>query len=281
MCIRRSFPGKVHFGGYMNNKLKQILANGKPAIGSWIGFSDPYAVEMMADVGFDWLLIDMEHFPMSKETLRTILMACKGSDSAPVVRVPVNSIDYIQAALDLGAQGVMTPMTNSAENAKRAVEFCHYPPMGRRGFGPIRASRYFQDTERYRREANGEIALFVQIETPEAVGNAHEILGVAGIDGAFIGNGDLANFMNHGQPGSEAVQEVVDRLIEMAGKISMPIGLPTWSQEECNHYVQRGAQLLTIGSDMGFLANGARGDLLKVRTLLETAKHGLVESYTK
>ena len=281
MCIRRSFPGKVHFGGYMNNKLKQILANGKPAIGSWIGFSDPYAVEIMADIGFDWLLVDMEHFPMSKETLRTILMACKGSASVPVVRVPVNSLDYIQTALDLGAQGVMTPMVNSAENAKQAVEFSHYPPMGRRGFGPVRASRYSQDVERYRREANDEIALFVQIETPEAAGNAREIFDTAGIDGAFIGNGDLANFMNHGQPGSEEVQEVVDRLIEMAGKKSVPIGLPTWSQQECDRYVQRGAQLLTIGSDMGFLGNGARGDLSKVRASLETAKQGLVESYKK
>ena len=103
----------------MKNRLKQLLADGKPALGTWIGFSDPYSVEVLADAGFDWLLIDMEHFPMSKEALRTILMACKGSDSTPVVRVPVNSVDYIQAALDLGAQGVMTPMVNSASDAKR------------------------------------------------------------------------------------------------------------------------------------------------------------------
>jgi len=265
----------------MNNKLKQILASGKPAIGSWVGFSDPYSVEMIAAVGFDWLLIDMEHFPVSKESLRNVLMACKGSESSPVVRVPVNSRDYIQTVLDLGAHGVMVPMINCAEDAKRAVEFSRYPPLGRRGFGPTRASRYYQDGGEYRREANDEVALFVQIETPEAFGNAGDILGVAGIDGAFIGNGDLANFMNHGQTGSEAVQEIVDRLIEIAGKISMPIGLPTWSEQECNHYVQRGAQLFTIGSDMSFLVNGARGDLSKVRSLLETTKQGLVETLKK
>jgi 4-hydroxy-2-oxoheptanedioate aldolase len=265
----------------MKNTLKQMLANGRPAIGSWIGFSDPYAVELVADLGFDWLLIDMEHFPMSRETLRTILMACKGSASVPVVRVPVNSVDYIQAALDIGAQGVMTPMINSAKDAKHAVDFSHYPPLGRRGFGPIRASRYLQDAEQYRREANDDIALIVQIETPEAVENAREILDTVGIDAAFIGNGDLANFMNHGQPGSEAVQEIVYRLIEMAGTIALPVGLPTWSEQEYRHYVDRGAQLFTIGSDMSFLASGARGDLLKVRSLLETAKQGLVESANK
>jgi 4-hydroxy-2-oxoheptanedioate aldolase len=262
----------------MNKTLKQLLAAGKPALGSWIGFSDPYAVELMADIGFDWLLIDMEHFPVTKESLRTILMACKGSVSAPVVRVPVNSRDYIQTVLDLGAQGVMVPMINSGQDAKRAVEFSHYPPLGCRGLGPTRASRYYQDSGQYRREANDEIVLLVQIETPEAARNASEILATPGIDGAFIGNGDLANFMNHGQAGSAAVQEVVDRLIETAGKISMPIGLPTWSEQECQRYVQLGAQLFTIGSDMSFLVNGARGELSKVRISVETAKHKLIES---
>jgi 4-hydroxy-2-oxoheptanedioate aldolase len=255
----------------MKNKLKQLLAHGKPAIGSWVGFGDAYAVEMMADLGFDWLLIDMEHFPLSKESLRTMLMACKGSDTAPVVRVPVSSVDYIQAALDLGAQGVMAPMINSAGDAKSAVDFSRYPPLGRRGFGPIRASQYLKDLEKYRHEANDEIALFLQIETPEAVSHAREILDTKGIDGVFIGNGDLANFMNHGQP-CDAVQEVVDRVIDLACGISMPVGLPVWSQPECNRYVERGARLLTIGSDMGFLASGARAELSATRKLLESTK---------
>ncbi len=163
-------------------------------------------------------------------------------------------------------------MIDSAKDALRAVEFCRYPPKGRRGFGPVRASRYLRDMEEYRREANGEIALFVQIETPEAVQNAPEIFGSAGVDGVFIGNGDLASFMNHGQAGSDEVQQVVNRLIDMARSVSMPTGLPVWSGEECEAYVRRGACLLTVGSDLGFLANGARADLSKVRRFVETAK---------
>ena len=124
----------------MANKLKQILEKGKPAIGTWLGCSDPYFVEMMADLGFDWLLIDMEHIPISQEGLRTMLMACKGSDSAILVRVSLNSRNYIQAALDLGAHGVMVPMVNSRTDAERAVEFTRYPPIGRRGLGPVRAA---------------------------------------------------------------------------------------------------------------------------------------------
>ncbi len=255
-----------------------MLGNAEPAIGSWIGFSDPYTVEMIADIGFDWLLIDMEHFPMSKETLRTVLMACKGSVSVPVVRVPVNSTDYIAAALDLGAQGVMTPMVNSSADAQRAVERSRYPPLGCRGFGPIRASGYLKDIEGYRKEANQEIALFVQIETPNGVKNASQILDTDGIDGIFIGNGDLANFMQEGQPGSADVQDVVDSLIHLATGASMPVGLPTWSEAECTHYAQRGAHLLTVGSDMGFLAKGAKAGLSGVRVALEKVKYRLAES---
>lgn len=255
----------------MKNKLKQLLADKKPALGSWVGFADPYSVEMMASLGLDWLLIDMEHFPLTRESLRTMVMACKGSETAVIARVPVNTVDYVQGALDLGADGVMTPMINSAADVKKAVEFARYPPLGRRGFGPIRASRYLQNTEQYRREANSEAALFIQIETPEAASHAEEIMDTPGIDGIFVGNGDLANFINNSQP-SDAVQEVVDRVIGLARTRSMPIGLPVWSPQECQRYVSMGANLLTIGSDISFLSNAVKAELSATRKFLAAAK---------
>lgn len=265
---------------FMPNNLKEILKNDKPALGTWLACSDPYFVEMMAGLGFDWLLIDMEHIPISQEGLRTMLIACKGSDSVPVVRVSLNSREYIQAALDLGAQGVMVPMVNSRADAERAVEYTRYPPMGRRGLGPIRAGQYGKNDSVYRASANEEIQLFVQIETPEAVKNIREIVGVKGINGLYIGNGDLANFMNDGQVGSAAVQKVVEDLIQLAKEASLPIGLPTWSPTECHYYVELGAQLLTIGSDMRFAANGALMELAGTRQLVnkESAIPGTVES---
>jgi 2-keto-3-deoxy-L-rhamnonate aldolase RhmA len=256
---------------HMANRLKEILQKGKPAIGTWLGCSDPYFVEMMADLGFDWLLIDMEHIPISQEGLRTMLMACKGSESTILVRVSLNSRNYIQASLDLGAQGIMVPMVNSGADAERAVEFARYPPLGRRGLGPVRAGRYGKNDAGYRKTANEENLLFVQIETPEAVHNVEEILNVKGIDGLFIGNGDLANFMNDGQAGSATVQKVVDDLIELAARRSLPVGLPTWSPEEYHRYAQRGAQLLTIGSDLRFAANGGTTELLGTRELLKNS----------
>ena len=195
-------------------------------------------------------------------------MACKGSESVPIVRVASASAEHVQAALDLGAQGVMLPMTNTAADAELAVQYCRYPPQGRRGFGPVRAARYMKEAESYRREANEEILLFVQIETPEAVRNASAILSTPGIDGIYIGNGDLANFMNgDAKAGSANVQQVVDALIEMANGASIPIGLPTWSSEEFNRYAEQGARLLTIGSDLSFLSVQAEAELTKVRHL--------------
>jgi 2-keto-3-deoxy-L-rhamnonate aldolase RhmA len=253
----------------MKNKLKRILASGQAAIGTWISMTDPYGVEMVAALGFDWLLIDMEHVPMSKETLRGILMACKGSESVPIVRVASASAEHFQVALDLGAQGVMAPMINNAADAAVAVQYCRYPPQGRRGFGPLRAARYMKESESYRNEANGEILLFVQIETPEAVQNASAILGTPGIDGIYIGNGDLASFLNgDAKAGSANVQKVVDDLIEMANRASIPIGLPTWSPAEFSRYAEQGARLLTIGGDLAFLAAQAEAELMSVRRVL-------------
>jgi 2-keto-3-deoxy-L-rhamnonate aldolase RhmA len=160
-------------------------------------------------------------------------------------------------------------MINTAAYAELAVQYCRYPPQGRRGFGPVRAARYMKELESYRRQANEEILLFVQIETPEAVQNASAILSTPGIDGIYIGNGDLASFMNgNAQAGSANVQKVVDDLIAMANRVSMPIGLPTWSAGEFNRYAEQGAQLLTIGSDLSFLAVQAEGELAGVRRML-------------
>lgn len=254
----------------MRSRLKSLVESGRPAIGSWIGFADPYSVELMADIGFDWLLIDTEHVPIDRHTLRTILIALKGSETTPVVRLPSNSLDHFQTALDLGAQGVVVPMVSSRDDADLAVKSCRYPPAGRRGFAPIRASRYFQDVESYAKQANDEIALIVQIETPTAVENIDEILAVPGIDGIFIGPSDLASFMNfRTNIAHPDVKAVLDDLMDRACARAMPFGLPSWTPEECSSYVARGARLMTIGSDLNFLSTGARNSLSTTRTLLE------------
>ncbi len=146
----------------MPNRLKTLLESDLPAIGTWVTFADPYSVELVADMGFDWLLVDTEHIPLSRESLRTILLAMKGSASAPVVRLASNSLDHFQTALDLGAAGVVVPMVSSRADAEKAVSYGRYPPAGVRGFAPVRASAYFRNLEDYANHANHEVELLVE-----------------------------------------------------------------------------------------------------------------------
>ena len=254
----------------MPNRLKTLFEAGNPAIGSWVGFPDLYSVEVMADAGFDFLMVDAEHNPISRDTLRSILVTMKGSISTPVVRVQSNTVDHIQTALDLGAQAVVVPMINSTADAQRAVKAAKYPPAGARGFGPIRASRYFQEAAAYAAAANTDTCLIFQIETPEAAAHFDEIVGVGSVDAIFIGPSDIANFMNlAAQISHPDVVKAVDGVIEKARARKIPYGLPTWTPEECLSYVNRGGQFLTLGGDLHFLSTGARGTLSQMRNLLK------------
>jgi 2-keto-3-deoxy-L-rhamnonate aldolase RhmA len=254
----------------MANRLKTLIESGQPAIGSWISSTDPYAIEMTADLGFDWLLIDTEHTPLSRDSLRLILTAMRDSASVPVVRLSSNTLDHFQTALDLGAQGVVVPMINSRADARQAIQFCRYPPLGVRGFAPIRASRYLENLSEYISEANSAISLIVQIETPEAASNIEEILTTEGFNGIFIGPSDLASFMGFpAQTSHPKVIEAMDGIISRARAHSIPYGLPTWSEDECLSFVRKGGQLLTVGSDLHYLSTAAKKRLSGVRRLLK------------
>jgi len=254
------------------NKVKEMLRSGRTAIGSWISICDAFSVEAMGGQGFDWLLIDTEHSPIGREGLRNILVALKGSESLPVVRLTSNSADYFKMALDLGAQGIVVPMIESSDDASRAVEYCRYPPAGKRGIGPVRASNYFRELDKYLEEANDEILLVAQIETTRSVQNLEAILEVKGIDGIFIGPADLAGSMGMArQVGHPEVTKVIDHVAATARRLGRPFGLPTWSPEELVTYTKSGATLPLLGGDLRFLMDGAQQNLERARSLL-TAK---------
>jgi len=142
-----------------------------------------------------------------------------------------------------------------------------------RGFSPTRASRYFQEARAYAERANDEIALIIQIETPQAVERMDDILKTQSVDGVFIGPSDLASFLNlAAQTDHPDVQRVVDKAIERARAHSIPFGLPTWNAEECLSYVKRGGQILTVGSDLQYMARAARTSLAGVRGLLKESR---------
>jgi 2-keto-3-deoxy-L-rhamnonate aldolase RhmA len=215
-------------------------------------------VEVIADAGFDWLLIDMEHSPIGPENLRDILVALKGSKSVPLVRLMANDAAYFKTALDLGAGGVVVPMVESGDDARRVVQNGRYPPLGVRGFSPMRASRYFRNIQEYLAKANEEILLIAQIESAKAVDQVEAVASTPGIDGIFIGPSDLASSMNLiRQPAHPNLQETIDRLITRIRSCGVPFGLPTTTQEEFAYFVERGGTLLTVASDIFLLRDGA------------------------
>lgn len=176
-----------------DNKLKQRLAAGEQLFGIWLQSGSPIYAELAVMAGFEVVLIDNEHGPASLETTLHLLHAVEAAGGLPIVRVPWNDQVYLKRILDLGAQSLMVPMVQNADEARALVAACRYPPRGRRGYAaPIaRAASYGLDTD-YIRHAHEDLLLLAQIESKEAVASVPAMAAVDGIDMLFIGANDLA-----------------------------------------------------------------------------------------
>jgi 4-hydroxy-2-oxoheptanedioate aldolase len=240
------------------NGFKLALASGRPQIGFWLAMGDVCSAEISAGAGFQWLVIDGEHGP---HDLRSILAQLQAISAYPechaVVRVPVGDPTTIKQYLDLGAMNVLVPMVDSPEQAAAAVCACRYPPDGIRGVGLTRASRWGRYPHHFT-EANDQICVLVQAETPTALENVEEISRVDGIDGVFIGIADLAAAMGYpGQSLHPTVQEAAldaMRRVRAAGK---PVGVLTPVEEMAHRYLDSGAVFVSVGIDAHLLATGA------------------------
>ena len=241
------------------NSLLKKLKDGKFTCGSWTSLCSPMGAEIMSQAGFDWLLIDMEHGSGDYQTLLTQLQAiAAGGESTPIVRVQWNDPVVIKRVLDLGAEGVMVPGIRTVEEAQNAIAATRYPPEGFRGIAGVRASRFGQDTT-YLKEANANIAMFLQFETPEAIENAEAILDVPGIDVAFIGPHDLSAAMGHtGEISHPEVPAAIEKVEAAANARNIPLGTVSRSWEQAKALVDKGYRAMSLVSDVGFLLGGAR-----------------------
>ncbi len=174
---------------HSGNPLKAAWKANRQTIGTWCSLPALGAVEIVAQAGFDWVIIDWQHGQFDGESLGLMVQTAAFANTVPLVRVPLNEPWMIQKALDLGAFGVIVPLVNTAEEAAAAVSACRYPPLGNRSFGPIRAARVIGWEPA---QANAEVACIVQIETVEGLKNAAAIAAVPGVDGIFAGPADLA-----------------------------------------------------------------------------------------
>ena len=242
------------------NHFKQALADGKRQIGCWMSFAEPSVAEIMGTCGFDWLVVDGEHAPNDIRSIRDQLIALEASDSHPVVRVPIGETWIIKQVLDAGAQTVLVPIVESAEQAEELVRACKYPPHGTRGVGAAgaRASRFGSVSE-YIQTADQEVCLLVQVENRAGIAALDDILKVEGIDGVFIGPADLSTDMGHeGNAAHPEVRAVIKGALEHIRAAGKAPGILGVTEEATQAYFDMGAQFLAVGLDVLILAQNAR-----------------------
>lgn len=241
------------------NTFKQALQEKRPQIGLWLGLCSSYSAELLAGAGFDWLLIDGEHAPNNVQTVLSQLQATAPYPSHPVVRPPWNDPVVIKQLLDVGAQTLLIPMIQNAEQAREAVRATRYPPHGIRGVGSAlaRASRWNRVPD-YLHDADAQMCVLVQIETREAVSNLDEILQVEGVDGVFIGPADLSADMGFaGNPQHPEVQQTIDDAIARIRAAGKAPGILMAQADLARHYLASGALFVAVGVDTTLLARAA------------------------
>lgn len=233
------------------NHFKRRLQSSEPIIGLWLGLANAYTAELAANADFDWLLLDGEHAPNDLRTLLEQLQAIAPYASQPVIRPRIGDTAIIKQLLDIGAQTLLIPMVDTAEQAAELVKAMHYPPKGIRGVGSAlaRASRW-NTVPDYLHKAGDELCLLVQIETKAGLDNLDAILNTDGVDGVFIGPADLSASLGHlGNPKHPDVQNAIEdafKRIKQAGKAS---GILMADKALAKRYIELGCNFVAVGTD--------------------------------
>lgn len=241
------------------NAFKNSLAENDTLFGCWAGFATGYAAEILAGTGFDWLLIDGEHAPNTLPTILAQLQAIAPYPVAPVVRSVNQDPALIKQLLDIGAQTLMVPMVESAEQASAVVRAMRYPPHGIRGVGGglVRATRW-DGVNDYLHRAHESLCLIVQVESPKGVEAAEVIAATDGVDAVFIGPADLSVGMGHpGNPGHPDVQSAIEKVIKAVQAAGKPVGILAPREENARRYQALGCQFIAVGIDISLLRQGA------------------------
>jgi len=236
---------------------RDLLADAQRAqVGMWVCSGSPVVAEICATSGLDWVLIDAEHSPNGLESISAQLIAVHGNGSTAVVRPPIGDQVGIKQLLDLGAQNLLIPMVDTAEQAESLVSFMRYPPRGVRGVGSAlaRASRWNR-IENYLGRAEETISLTVQIETVEAVKNISAIAAVDGVDAIFIGPSDLAASMGLlGQQDHPDVIASALACIEAVKKVGKRVGINAFNPVTAQKYIDAGVDFILVGADVAMIA---------------------------
>lgn len=241
------------------NRFKQALAEGRQQIGLWNSLPGPLAAEVVASCGFDWVVIDTEHAVTDIPDTLGMMQAMAAWPVSVVVRPANNDTVLIKRCLDLGAQTLIIPYVQNADEARAAVAAMRYAPRGVRGVAGMTRASGFGLVEGYAIRAEEELCLIVQVETLEALGQIEAIAAVDGVDGLFIGPADLAASMGH--PGNLSHPDVVAAIEDGVGRIvaaGKPAGILTLSPEFADRCIAWGTRFTAVGMDISLLTGAAR-----------------------
>ena len=240
------------------NPFKEGLSAGRQQIGLWVSLASAYSTEIVAGSGFDWLLLDGEHSPNDPPTILPQLQAAAAYPVSAIVRPAWNDKVLIKRYLDVGAQSLLVPYVQTAEEARAAVEAVRFPTRGVRGVaGTTRAAR-FGRVKDYARRAEEAICLLVQIETRLGLDNLEAIARTDGIDGVFIGPADLAAGLGHlGDMQHAEVQSAIQDAIKRIGACGKPAGILSTDEASTRRYIEWGTRFTAVGMDAMILMREA------------------------
>jgi 4-hydroxy-2-oxoheptanedioate aldolase len=254
----------------IDNAVRTAWGRGEAVINGWLAIPSSYATEVMAHTGFDSLTVDMQHGVVDYQTAVTMFQAISTTNVTPLARVPWNDPAWIMRTLDAGALGIICPMVNTADDARRLVAACRYPPDGIRSFGPIRAKVVYGSD--YHEHANREVIVMPQIETMEAIDNLDEILSVPGVDAIYVGPSDLSMALGlqpRGGQSDEAAVAARAQILRACERHGIPAGIHQQEARGALAQIDLGFRFVTIASDNRFLEAKARQEVDEVRATLK------------
>lgn len=238
-----------------------------PILGAYLAIESPFSAHMMGRAGFDWMLIDMEHSPLSARDATALVHAVAvGSYGAcaSLIRIPSIGVEWVKWALDAGAAGIVAPMVQSKEEAERLAQFAKYPPLGQRSFGPFNAQWTDLSADsslaKYVSATSKGVAAIAMIESKAGVENAEAIMSTEGISGIFIGPVDLRLSLGlQGADGQEPEYvKALEKILSIGKRLSMPVGIFSASPDALKVHLRMGFSFLLVGGDTTALANGAK-----------------------
>jgi 2-keto-3-deoxy-L-rhamnonate aldolase RhmA len=242
----------------LTNSVKDKLRRGESVIGPVISVNNVEVAAQAAGMGFDFIWLEMEHCPLSLETVRNIVLATRGLPAVPLARPPVNELWTAKQLLDTGVLGVIFPFTRTAELARQAVAACRYPPRGLRGSGADLAAFRWPAPEGYYNFADENVLVVAMVEDTSALENIEEIAATPGLDVLFIGTSDLSFSLGlRGEQNHPKLDRAVEKLLAAAQKHGKFSGRPGRNPEEIKRFQKQGFRFFMTGTELDLMATGA------------------------